>query len=164
VDAAAEVDAGAQDCNAWAICGLGGRSLRARGEQTLNTVVVRFSAMPPHRAVAALLGALITSGATAAAAQSDASTLLLTRTVDRTELYTADDDGKSSRRLGDVGRIPTSPGWSPDGSRIGFHLTPRPMSPWSSSPATRSLNCWNTPALASSSIVARACSSVCLCS
>ena len=71
-------------------------------------------------AVAALLGALIASPATAAGAQTGSGTLLLTRTVDRTELHTVRDDGANPRRLGDVGRILTSPGWSPDGSRVVF--------------------------------------------
>jgi dipeptidyl aminopeptidase/acylaminoacyl peptidase len=76
--------------------------------------------MPTHRAVAALLGALIASSTTSAVAQTDSGTLLVTRTVDRTELHTVRDDGTSPRRLGDVGRVLTSPGWSPDGSRVVF--------------------------------------------
>lgn len=76
--------------------------------------------MHTQRAAAVLLGALIASAATAASAQTGSGTLLLTRAVDRTELYTVGDDGTSPQRLGDVGRIPTSPGWSPDGSRVVF--------------------------------------------
>jgi Tol biopolymer transport system component len=76
--------------------------------------------MHTQRAAAVLLGALIASAATAASAQTGSGTLVLTRTVDRTELYTVSDDGASPRRLGDVGRILTSPGWSPDGSRVVF--------------------------------------------
>jgi dipeptidyl aminopeptidase/acylaminoacyl peptidase len=76
--------------------------------------------MPRQRAVVALIGALIASAATSAGAQTGAGTLIFTRTVDRTDLYTARDDGTNQRRLGDVGRIPTGPGWAPDGSRIVF--------------------------------------------
>jgi Tol biopolymer transport system component len=76
--------------------------------------------MHTQRAAAVLLGALIASAPTAASAQTGAGTLLLTRTVDRTELHTVSDDSTSPRRLGDVGRILTAPGWSPDGSRVVF--------------------------------------------
>jgi Tol biopolymer transport system component len=76
--------------------------------------------MRTQQAFAGLLGVVIATGATSSAAQNGHGTLLLTRTGERVEVYTAREDGTNQRRLADAGRIPTAPGWSPDGSRIVF--------------------------------------------